>query len=311
MNKFKFSLDRSSKKFLCPSCSKRTFVKYIDNMSNNYLDSHIGRCDRESKCGYHKGPKGNLTLVDVSELSKPIITPSFHDDSVIKTYCNNYENNNFVKYLKTRFSKVQIEKLIKRYRLGSSNYWEGGTVFWQIDEFMRIKAGKIMLYNGVTGSRVKKPYSHITWMHKILEKKDFDSDCSQILTSNSKCNTNVIQNSSFVLQQCLFGLHLLHEDEDKIIAVVEAEKTALVMDILSPNYIWMATGSKAGFKEKMLKPLKNRKVIAFPDKSCFEDWEHKSKILNKEGFNIISSDFLERVDLCDGDDLVDFIYKDY
>jgi hypothetical protein len=45
--------------------------------------------------------------------------------------------------------------------------------------------------------------------------------------------------------QCLFGLHRITEDyQKKTIAIVESEKTAIVMSILLPHYIWLATGVK-------------------------------------------------------------------
>ena len=30
MERFRYSLDKSSKKFVCPNCNKKTFVLYID-----------------------------------------------------------------------------------------------------------------------------------------------------------------------------------------------------------------------------------------------------------------------------------------
>ena len=37
MTEFKYSLDKSSKKFICPSCGKRRFVRYINQITNEYL----------------------------------------------------------------------------------------------------------------------------------------------------------------------------------------------------------------------------------------------------------------------------------
>jgi hypothetical protein len=50
------TLDKSSKKFSCPNCTKRTFVKYVEIETGNYLADNFGRCDRESKCGYQAHP---------------------------------------------------------------------------------------------------------------------------------------------------------------------------------------------------------------------------------------------------------------
>lgn len=315
MTTYKYSLDRSSKKFRCPNCSKQTFVKYIENETECFLEDTIGRCDRETKCGYHHTPKGNKPLVDISKISKHIVKPSFHDSDVIRKFCNDYENNNFIKFLKSKFDRVDIEAAVRRYIFGTSSHWSGATIFWQIDELMRIRAGKIMLYNAVTGKRVKKPYPHVNWIHNVLKKKRSDNNCSHVLHQNSECNTfvlqinnNVIQqDSSFVLRQCLFGLHNLHDEPYKTIAIVESEKTAIMMSIYLPCYVWMATGSKSGFKEELLKPLKGRKILAYPDKSGYDDWNKKAEILNQKGYCIACSTFAEDKCLSDGDDLVDFM----
>lgn len=65
--------------------------------------------------------------------------------------------------------------------------------------------------------------------------------------------------------QCLFGQHLLGEDPTKPIAIVESEKTALIMSIVMPEFVWMACGSLNNFNEHFLKPLRHRTIIAFPD----------------------------------------------
>lgn len=93
-----------------------------------------------------------------------------------------------------------------RYRIGTSNRWPNATSFWQIDQQQKVHTGKIMLYDYHTGHRVKDPYNHIAWVHK---------------------SENTI---NFHLKQCLFGFHLLRPDT-QIVAIVEAEKTAVVASI--------------------------------------------------------------------------------
>ena len=46
METFKYSLDKSSKKHICPNCNKKTFVLYIDTVTGEYLPTDFGRCDR-------------------------------------------------------------------------------------------------------------------------------------------------------------------------------------------------------------------------------------------------------------------------
>lgn len=52
----RFILEKGSKKYHCPQCNKKTFVRFIDEIESNYLQEQYGRCDRESKCGYFLAP---------------------------------------------------------------------------------------------------------------------------------------------------------------------------------------------------------------------------------------------------------------
>ncbi len=56
MNKHRYTLEKGSKKYHCPDCNKKTFVRYIDTETGDYLPEQYGRCDRESKCSYHLNP---------------------------------------------------------------------------------------------------------------------------------------------------------------------------------------------------------------------------------------------------------------
>lgn len=108
------------------------------------------------------------------------------------------------------------------------------------------------------------------------------------------------QISEFNLSQCLFGLHLISEDKTSTIAVVESEKTACIMSVVFPEFLWMACGAKGEFKLSKLEPIKHRKIIAYPDceiqkdgSSTFDEWKKKSEILNVMRFDITVSNLLE------------------
>lgn len=49
-----YNLDKSSKKYQCPSCGMKTFVRFVDKDLNLHQDLNFGRCDRESKCRYFR-----------------------------------------------------------------------------------------------------------------------------------------------------------------------------------------------------------------------------------------------------------------
>jgi hypothetical protein len=56
MENHRYHFDKSSKKFRCPDCQKKTFVLYVDAVTGNYLPEQYGKCDRESNCGFFQLP---------------------------------------------------------------------------------------------------------------------------------------------------------------------------------------------------------------------------------------------------------------
>lgn len=360
MDTFKYSLDESSKKYICPNCNKKTFVYYVDTVSGNYLTTDFGRCDREQNCGYHKAPpKGKkaylieflsltsvslkaVKLVDLNGIISIVpksqileqntkacfvtewylnkeykghylnneskyfntddfvminevknipppepIKPSFHSLVLLDEMYNvNPIDDSFTSFLSSKFTHDEVTTAKRNYFICGTNCvwqkWNDTTVFWQIDNKERIRGAKVMQYDCRTGKRIKKPYNLINWLHKVIKEPDFN------------------------LKQCLFGLHLVNSDYQKDIAIVESEKTAIIMSIILPEFIWLSTGSKSNFKPELLEPLKKRKCIAYPDKSEFSKWNETATELNKKDFQIVVSDLMERTDLEDGSDLADY-----
>ena len=158
-------------------------------------------------------------------------------------------------------TEEQMQRAAQRYRLGASR--DGGVIFWQIDECDLLRDGKIMHYRpDCHRDHDRKP----TWATYLLRKngrlpKDWNTD------------------------HCLFGLHLLSEElivkSEKLatartITVVEAEKTAVIMSEVKPEYIWLATGGKTELNVAKLRPLKGHRVILFPDTDedgqTYRDW---------------------------------------
>ncbi len=153
------------------------------------------------------------------------------------------------------------------------------------------------MYDKTTGKRTK----NITWVHSVLKLKNFN------------------------LKQCLFGLHQLNDFPNHIIGIVESEKTAIIMSGISlqknilENYIWLATGSLNMLKEELLTPLKNRKIVLYPDLgqnktkngSPFKQWSEKCLFLKNKGFNIRVSSLLENIatddEILNGFDVADFV----
>lgn len=275
------TLDKSSKKFICPNCGKRTFVRFVETESGKYLAENFGRCDRESECRYYAHPF-NEKMYFRAFKTPEIIPTSYISSEIMSKTENNYEENNFVKFLLKHFDVKQVGKALEVYHIGTSKKWNGACVFWQIDNQNKIRTGKIMLYDKSNGKRIKEPYNHVNWSHKVLKIEDFN------------------------LKQCLFGLHRIIVELNKPIAIVESEKTAIIMSLVSPDFVWMATGSKGNFKFEMLKPIKKRNIVSFPDKGEYSNWLNKATELNSIGFKIGVSEILEQTDFENGFDLADY-----
>ena len=268
--KTEFTNNRKQSSPTCPCGKSNKDGKFAPTKT----DPNKGYCH---SCG--KFFKGEET-----EFVKPIpdtpIPTDYHSVELMKKSFKN-EKNNFVNFLKSKFDPVKVEAIAARYNIGSSKHWNGATIFWQTDEFNRVRYGKVMLYNLKSGKRVKEPFSHFTTVHKLLKTNNFNH------------------------KQCLYGLHLL-KDNNKPVAIVESEKTAVIMAVMDDSFLWLATGGKGNFSHQILEPLKGKKVTAFPD--CGETlWDEISNRLNQTGFSITVNKILEDENYPKGYDLADVI----
>lgn len=315
----RYSLDSSSKKHKCPQCEKKRFVRYKDQTTKEYLPDDVGRCDREQSCGYHYTPKqhyeANKHLIDAPTLPKsqrpkyrnriPKAAPkiSLLPFDMVSQTVRRFEANYFTQYLYSLFCDELAESLIKRFYIGTSKRWRGANVFWQIDSKGNARQAKVMLYHPNTGRRVKEDEKpNVGWAKIYFAGKAIFKNL-----------TNAEPN----LQQCFFGEHQLQNASKELpIAIVESEKTAVLMSVILPDCIWLATGGKNGCRwtsYEVGKVLIGRKVILYPDLGCFEDWQQKGKELSRYGCHVSVSDLLERNatpnDKNRGLDLADFYIR--
>ena len=158
-----------------------------------------------------------------------------------------------------------------RYRLGAIR--RNAVIFWQINQKEEVCNGKVMYY-GPDCHRRTDEGSQTTWVSALLARRH-----------GGKFGD--------ITRHCLFGLHLLNPanswmlepwpdmatgntetaaaqttlqpDELPPVAVVEAEKTAVILSARYPQYIWLATGGLYETQPEKFRPLKGRKVILFPD----------------------------------------------
>jgi hypothetical protein len=245
-------------RYTCPQCGKKqSFVRYIDTQTGNHVAHDIGRCNREEKCGYHKKPNVNTPLTPLKERkNNPVIQTKKKNTSLpsVETVgyhasLDNYYRNQLVLYLHSILPYPDMERVVDAYHIGTQGT---STVFWQIDMNGQIRGGKVMAYDQHTGKRIKDIPNAIQWMHTIHKVEGFE------------------------LKQCLFGEHLLR-DNDTAVGVVESEKTALIAAALMPHIVWVATGGVNNLSVEKCNVLSGRKVTLYPDAGAYDKWLEVSK----------------------------------
>lgn len=280
--------DGSKTRHRCPYCGvEGVFVRYIDELGR-YLADNVGRCNREVKCGKHYTPAQYFAD------HKPIINEPMN--YIPAKYLRLGYDSTFVEFLCSIFDRYTlespiIERLMSDYLLVATEKREVG--FCQI-KGRRVKAVKIIRYNPKTGKRIKDGLP-ISWLHKQLQREGK-------LPADWK------------LEQCLFGEHLLVKYPDKIVCLVEAEKTAIICSGVRSEYLWVAVGGKSNLTAKMCGSLKGRQVILFPDLGCFDDWSAKAKRISAEvGCSMVVTNLLEQIatdtDRQQGLDIADYYIR--
>jgi hypothetical protein len=272
----------------CPECGqKQSFTLYLDGKTNEPIHCKVGKCNRESKCGYHYTPKqfynDNPSIsIDTTSLngcwdkSKPIvplIPPGTIPFSFVERSVS-YKSN-FVRFLCEILTDEQIQAIGENYALGATKTSE--VIFWQIDIQGKVRTGKIMQYNPDTGRRLKHESGAIDWVHNKLKKIGTLPE-------------------DFNLKQCFFGEHLLKLYPEKTVAIVESEKSALIASAVFPDLVWLSAGNIHGLSIEKCEVLRSRNTILFPDLNAFDKWSEKAIHIKKVyNCNITVSSLLEDI----------------
>lgn len=334
---FRFRLDKGSKKYHCPQCGKKTFVRFIDIEKAELIPEQYGRCDRESKCNYYLNPylDGYAKEIWKQEQGQNFdfknfkkrnyvarcykeTEPIFFDFETFKKTLKGYEENVFIQNLissiRFPFPIDEVVKVIELYRLGTvtKGYRKGATTFPFIDingNVRTIQVKQFDEHNHTKGT---------DFLHSIIERN---------YKLKNECLPNWLQ--KYIDQEkrvsCLFGEHLLKQYPNNPIALVEAPKTAIYGSLYFGNItnesqlIWLAVYNKSSFSFDKLKILEGREIYVFPDLSkdgsTFQEWKHKAKNYESKLINttFIFSDLLERLapqhNKNEGSDLADFLIQ--
>lgn len=284
----------------CPQCGHRhTFTRYIDTTTGEHLAEHVGRCDREDRCGYHFKPReffaagGERPAADWTPPPPPPELPGYRMDraEVDRTIG---EPCHLLQYLGTlgRLDPDKVKLTAAEYYVGGWNKpgkYQGAATFWQVDRDGQVRGAKVVQYDPATGHRMK---DGATWAH---------SQAGGIP-------------EGYRLEQCLFGEHLLPKYPDAPVGIVESEKTALICRVLMPSVLWLATGGLGELKLGKLLPLADRHATLWPDLGKgFTEWSTKAPGLDPLFASLKVSDLLERkatdADRGNGLDLADYLLR--
>lgn len=163
--------------------------------------------------------------------------------------------------------------------VGNGDMITGGTMFWLIDQQGNVRNCKLQVYETNTSS---ERFCHF----------DHTPGRIQFIGWQFKRDGFVPQDAEFD-NTCLFGEHLLAQHPNNTVALVESPKNALLGACMLKEMTWIATGSKGMMKPEVLQPLRNRRVIVFPDRDAISDWRQRAESM-KDIACFYVSDFCER-----------------
>ena len=203
----------------------------------------------------------------------------------------------------------QMRRAVQRYRLGRSR--DGGVILWQIDTLDEIYDGKIMHYRpDCHRDHQRNPQ----WVSNRLKRYYLKRT-----TADGKVEDDKELIAAIPSNHCLFGTHLLRSEKRKVkseklkvgsekrkvkseklaVAVVEAEKTAVIMSEVKPQYLWLAAGGLFELTADKLFPLRHHRTVLFPDTdpdlTAYTRWYHVAQEARRlYGCDISVSPLLEQ-----------------
>lgn len=219
-----------AKKGTCPSCEHKGEFRYYIGLPREY-----GICERVNNCGYHKKPDESIKVNN--EMSPKKLEPKiiFPDPELCRLAINNQMSSFhiFCTGEKLNIPKEHLEKWNVGSKLnGRTNIFETAYVYQNIHKkYVNIRYFEYS--SNCKRNKVQRPYS--------LKAPD----------TNSKYSI------------CLYGEHLLNKD--KIICLVESEKTAVIASFYYPDFDWLATGGKSGLTDEKIQVLFNREIYYLND----------------------------------------------
>lgn len=226
-------------------CLKCDWVKGLAKCFHcgNLLQLHTYKGNKQTPPIYNPIPK--------PKKRKKVLGSRHSIESFNDMFFKDFWKDNFTQFLENYFDKEDILRAnLDLFIFKTNDFYNNSICYPYINEKEEITAIKVMAYDS-SGKRRRTPGGRalINWMHSIKKIWQWENDI------------------------CLFGLHQIKFRPEKVVHIVESEKTAYVMTIVKPEFIWLASGGLTMLNERKLKPLKNYKIVLHPDKGkAFEQW---------------------------------------
>lgn len=266
---------RSGRKEECPQCHRHSFVRFVRivggvETGEKHQDARFGRCDHEQSCGYFQRPPREGARVEKHERPTPVPaprcdftthplpkeeeTPDFRCLTSTERAALGWSNT-LLDWLSSMTEKAAAEideVAIGTYGLHSLAWGSQWCAFPQMDEHGALRTMKYIAYNADGHRQHDTPAG---WYHSWLQH-------SYRLPKG------------WQLRQCLFGQHLLPYFPNAPVNIVESEKTAVMMAIVEPDTLWLATGGSSTITlvEQAIALLKDRQLCFYPDVGFADKW---------------------------------------
>ena len=150
---------------------------------------------------------------------------------------------------------------------GNKSLWQDGSEL-RLGQTQRSRMGESELPKAVTaqadGSKSLGHGGSVLQPAQTHENKMGEDELPKAVTTQTDGNKLLWQDGSEVQPGQALGSRK-GGSELPPVAVVEAEKTAVILSAYYPQYVWLATGGLFEVQPEKFRPLRGRKVILFPD----------------------------------------------
>ena len=278
---------RQGGKMICPKCGRKSFVPYIYNDTGEIIDPTCGRCDHEQSCGYHlppaeffkANPDHNNGRGGFMPYTRPIPTTIDFcglDEWAARQTADEALESDFARGLVNYFDTEAVKSAISRYHIQSIGRGRNTA-------FPCISVDGMVTDVMVLGYQADLHRNDVCYHYygDTAQKEQLKADYPE----------------GYKYDPCYFGEHLLAEQTDKNVAVVESQKSAVICSMLFPDMLWLASCGCGNFNVTKSRVLKDRRVFVYSDKGSSEKWQKVVSELQTIGYNIhlrpIMEDFAE------------------